>query len=838
MELSQLVGVGEKEKIAKLLLDHGADVNAQGGEYGNALQAAARRGNQEIVKLLLDRGANVNAQGGEYGNALQAAARDGNQEIVKLLLDRGADVNAQGGNYGNALQATARDGNQKIVKLLLDRGADVNAQGGEYGNALQAAVWDGKQEVIKLLLDRGADVNAQGGEYGNALQAAARDGNQKIVKLLLDCGADVNAQGGRYGNALQAAASNGNQETVKLLLDRGADVNAQGGYYGNALQAAAWKGKQEVIMLLLDRGADITIQPRSTNRLSMLHVCVASGSTMALKLLINAGGTIHLDTQDESGQTPLHVAVERRDILAAKYLLERGGSTDIPDLSDTTPFQLAIQSGLSQMALLMFSKTKYNPSSLSATDWRRCLAPGLACHIEMTSCEPPEVLVWNDASKLKTELDDLSYPLSSYSEKLPARETDFMSRKNYARRIFILADDSLLHDGPEFDLRCRWWRKVPQESKFQNTYHNSRPLSQSWNWTIQMSSPPTMDTVRRTPASTCFLECGLFVTCIFLPAIEEWPETVDHLDRFAGDHKQRHGILWIMVKPEAHEAKSNSTTLFLCSKFSFSTSEFAGVPVTAIDLFIPLIQRVRSIWDHNFDVFETRLLSTRSMVLKSGGNDQNLVQELLKDAQLLELLIANLKKQVNKFRIFKQQYTSDAWRVLHEHTPGQLKEEMDKVDSEIQKLREGCERRLTDFMNSSQNIIQLEFNLTSIAEAQKSTRTNRSMKRLSWITFIFLPLLFIASLFGMNVDILENNPAWWWYIPLAALLMFITFTVWIIFKRSEGLEDNLEQRFDRLFRFGRPFRQNKEDVERGLDQSEQIKRKRTAAYSTSGKKRS
>ncbi|KAM3089220.1 hypothetical protein ACMFMG_000825 [Clarireedia jacksonii] len=95
------------------------------------------------------------------------------------------------------------------------------------------------------------------------------------------------------------------------------------------------------------------------------------------------------------------------------------------------------------------------------------------------------------------------------------------------------------------------------------------------------------------------------------------------------------------------------------------------------------------------------------MVLKSGGNDQNLVQELLKDAQLLELLIANLKKQVDTFRRFKEQYTSDAWRVLHEHTPNQLKKEMDNVDMEIQNLKDGCEKRLTDFVNSSQNIIQL-----------------------------------------------------------------------------------------------------------------------------------
>ncbi|KAK4117923.1 hypothetical protein N657DRAFT_584570, partial [Parathielavia appendiculata] len=58
----------------RLLLDNGADVNAQGGQYGTALQAAASKGEMEIVRLLLDNGADVNAQGGEYGTALQAAA--------------------------------------------------------------------------------------------------------------------------------------------------------------------------------------------------------------------------------------------------------------------------------------------------------------------------------------------------------------------------------------------------------------------------------------------------------------------------------------------------------------------------------------------------------------------------------------------------------------------------------------------------------------------------------------------------------------------------------------------------------------------------------------------
>lgn len=42
---------------AGILIDKGADVNAQGGHYGNTLQAASQGGQQDIVNLLQRRGA-------------------------------------------------------------------------------------------------------------------------------------------------------------------------------------------------------------------------------------------------------------------------------------------------------------------------------------------------------------------------------------------------------------------------------------------------------------------------------------------------------------------------------------------------------------------------------------------------------------------------------------------------------------------------------------------------------------------------------------------------------------------------------------------------------------
>jgi ankyrin repeat protein len=77
--------------VVKVLLENGADVNAQGWRYGNALQAAAAaRGNTEVVKVLLENGADVNAQGGLYGNALQAAQLKGNTNVVEILLEKRA----------------------------------------------------------------------------------------------------------------------------------------------------------------------------------------------------------------------------------------------------------------------------------------------------------------------------------------------------------------------------------------------------------------------------------------------------------------------------------------------------------------------------------------------------------------------------------------------------------------------------------------------------------------------------------------------------------------------------------------------------------------------------
>jgi ankyrin repeat protein len=274
--------------ITGLLLDKGAEVNAHGGRYGNALQAASEGGHEQVVKALLDAGAEVNAQGGDYGNALQAASEGGHEQVVRTLLNAGAEINVQGGRYGNALQAASARGHEQIVKTLLNAGADVNAQGGHYGNALQAASEKGYEQVVKTLLDMGADVNAQGGRYDNALSAAAYGGHEEVLELLIS-NCSISRVQDYYGRTLLWwAAAGGNIATVEILMNQHNIDSQEADRYGRKPSWIATKKGHGAVAILLDGWGEETdkkqeASPRVSNNPPRLEcdVCTSSIPTIA-----------------------------------------------------------------------------------------------------------------------------------------------------------------------------------------------------------------------------------------------------------------------------------------------------------------------------------------------------------------------------------------------------------------------------------------------------------------------------------------------------------------------------------------------------------------------------
>ncbi|PVH73976.1 ankyrin, partial [Cadophora sp. DSE1049] len=137
-----------------------------------------------LVTLLLANGANINGQGGDTGNTLQAAVIQGDEEVVELLLKSGADINGGGGEYESPLITAVTCRDKSMMKLLLDNGADINMQFGGRDTALMAAVWNNDEEAVAFLLRNGADPCLYGGDFGSAWQLATSKSYAKILELL------------------------------------------------------------------------------------------------------------------------------------------------------------------------------------------------------------------------------------------------------------------------------------------------------------------------------------------------------------------------------------------------------------------------------------------------------------------------------------------------------------------------------------------------------------------------------------------------------------------------------------------------------------------------------
>ena len=147
-------------------------------------------------------------------------------------------------------------------------------------------------------------------------------------------------------------------------------------------------------------------------------------------------------------------------------------------------------------------------------------------------------------------------------------------------------------------------------------------------------------------------------------------------------------------------------------------------------------------------------------------------KESLSDIQYLKKLLINLRKAVGPLR--------EAVSVL------------EKEDSEF--IREGTTRYLRDvhehIIQVNDSIESLRDTITNIMDiylSGLSNKTNQVMQMLTIIATIFIPLTFIAGVYGMNFD---NMPELHWkygYIGVWSIMMAVLVIMIIYFRRKRWL---------------------------------------------------
>ncbi|MDD5202913.1 MAG: ankyrin repeat domain-containing protein [Sulfurimonas sp.] len=121
--LHNLVYYEHYQDVAKMLKD-GADTEVVTAAGLTPLHIAIKKSDLRMAKLLVEAGAHVNAQDNRDNTALILATKKKNKELVRFLVMSGADVNLANEEGITPLHQAAFSGNPVVVEYLLSVGAD------------------------------------------------------------------------------------------------------------------------------------------------------------------------------------------------------------------------------------------------------------------------------------------------------------------------------------------------------------------------------------------------------------------------------------------------------------------------------------------------------------------------------------------------------------------------------------------------------------------------------------------------------------------------------------------------------------------------------------------
>ena len=224
--------------MAQMLLDAGAEVNAESDAYGGAsttLMLAATSVHPErvgvqtaLMELLLDRGAVIDGR----SSTVNACLRNGRGAAAEFLAEKGARLDLEGAAGVGALDRVkeffAEDGGLKAP-------ATVQQLADGFGWACEF----GRVRMVEFLLQHGVRAGVALRTDGvTPLHWAALGGNVEIVRLLLALGVDVNARETSYGGTPAGWALHGfdhdrqrddderHYQAVEVLVASGASIGS------------------------------------------------------------------------------------------------------------------------------------------------------------------------------------------------------------------------------------------------------------------------------------------------------------------------------------------------------------------------------------------------------------------------------------------------------------------------------------------------------------------------------------------------------------------------------------------------------------------------------------
>jgi ankyrin repeat protein len=214
--LHYAASTGIEDVVEFLVISHSRNVKSRCLDNKTALSIASQMGHSKVARFLLEHGADMEIRDSIGWGPLRQASSEGHVEVVQLLLEFGADVEAKNQYNNNALMFASVRGHLAVVRVLLEHGANVKAR--VYNN-MTPLHFASEAGVAQILLQYETDADACDDGGWTPLHHASKHNRVEVAKLLLQHGAEVNHRDSNDRTPLHLATQH---DVVQLLLEHGA----------------------------------------------------------------------------------------------------------------------------------------------------------------------------------------------------------------------------------------------------------------------------------------------------------------------------------------------------------------------------------------------------------------------------------------------------------------------------------------------------------------------------------------------------------------------------------------------------------------------------------------